>query len=74
MTIEAATDRLIISVRTRKELDAALDKAQNILRPAAITAQVGIMITRLSPGRYEARLNPELPPGTTTEKWGAQVG
>jgi hypothetical protein len=51
-----------------------LDKAQNILRPAAITAQVGIMITRLSPGRYEARLNPELPPGTTIEKWGAQVG
>ena len=31
---------------------------------------VPILVTRLDPGRYEARLNAELPLGTTRESWG----
>jgi hypothetical protein len=69
MTIQAAPDRLIITVQTRMELDAALDGALEILKPVAMTARVGILVTRLAPGRYEARLSAELPPGTTKESW-----
>jgi hypothetical protein len=71
MTIQAAPDRLVIVVQTRMELDAALDRALDLLKPAAITERVGISVTRLAPGRYEARLNAELPPGTTREVWGS---
>jgi hypothetical protein len=71
MTVQAAPDRLVIAVQTRKELDAALDRALEILKPAATTARVGILVTRLAPGRYEARLSGELPPGATRESWGA---
>lgn len=70
MTFQATPDRLIVAVQTRRELDVALDKALEILKPAAMTERVGILVTRLAPGRYEARLNAELPPGTTRESWG----
>lgn len=70
MTIQTAPDRLVVAVQTRKELDGALDKALEILMPVAITERVGILVIRLAPGRYEARLSPELPPGTTRESWG----
>jgi|GEM_PF-1488122 len=70
MTIQTAPDRLVIAVQTRKELDAALDRAQEILKPAAMTERAGIRVTRLAPGSYEARLDAELPPGTTRESWG----
>lgn len=71
MTIQVAPDRLVILVQTRKEVDAALDRAMEILKPVAMTKRVGILVTRLAPGRYEARLNDELPPGTTRQSWGA---
>lgn len=71
MTIQTARDRLVVAVQTREELDAALDKAMEILKPAAMTEGVGIQVIRLAPGHYEARLSPELPPGTTRESWGA---
>ena len=70
MTIQTERNRLVVAVQTRTELDAALDKAMEILKPAAMTEGVGIQVTRLAPGRYEARLNPELPPGTTKQSWG----
>ncbi|MGO4806860.1 hypothetical protein AB4089_17240 [Arthrobacter sp. 2MCAF15] len=70
MTIQTAPDRLLVAVQTRNELDAALDQALEILKPVAMTERVGILVTRLAPGRYEARLNAELPPGTTRESWG----
>lgn len=70
MNIQAAPDRLVISVQARKELDAALDRALEILKPVAMSERVGILVTRIAPGRYEARLNAELPPGTTMESWG----
>lgn len=70
MTIHAAPDHLVIAVETRKELDAALDRALDLLKPVALAERVGIMVTRLAPGRYEARLNGGLPPGTTRESWG----
>lgn len=61
---------LVVAVRTRRELDAALDKAVHFLKPAAMTERVGISVTRLAPGRYEARLNSDVPPGVTIERWG----
>ncbi|MGO4806847.1 hypothetical protein AB4089_17170 [Arthrobacter sp. 2MCAF15] len=36
-----------------------------------MTERVGISVTRLAPGRYEARLDAELPPGTIRESWGS---
>lgn len=70
MTTQAAPDRLVVAVQTRKELDAALDRALELLKPVAMTERVGILVTRLAPGRYEARLKAELPPGTIRESWG----
>lgn len=71
MTIQTAPDRLVIAVQTREELDAALNSALNLLKPVATAERVGILVTRLAPGRYEARLDAELPPGTTRESWGS---
>ncbi|MDD1478738.1 MULTISPECIES: hypothetical protein [Micrococcaceae] len=68
--MHAPPERLLIAVHTRKELDAALDKAVDFLKPAAVAEQVGISVTRLAPGRYEARLDSNVPPGVTLEKWG----
>jgi hypothetical protein len=70
MSIEAAPDRLIVAVQTRRELDAALDGALDLLKPVAMAERVGILVTRLSLGRYEVRLNGELPQGTIRESWG----
>lgn len=70
MIIQAAPDHLVIAVQTRSELDAALEGALDLLKPAAMAERAGILVTRLAPGRYEARLNGELPPGTTRESWG----
>lgn len=71
MTIQTAPDRLVLAVQTRRELDAALDRALDLLRPVATAERVGILVTRLAPGRYEARLDAELPAGTIWESWGA---
>lgn len=71
MTIQATPDSLVIVVQTRKQVDAALDGALEILMPVATIKRFGIMVTRLAPGRYEARLSDELPPGTTRQSWGA---
>jgi hypothetical protein len=35
--------------------------------------RVGISVTRLAPGRYEARLNSDVPHGVTLERWGSQL-
>jgi hypothetical protein len=69
--MQVAPDRLGVAVQTRKELDAALDRAVDLLTPLAMTEGVGISVTRLAPGRYEACLNGNVPPGTTMESWGA---
>jgi hypothetical protein len=73
MTIQEAPDHLVIAVKTPKELDDALDRALDLLKPLAMTERVGILVTRLAPGRYEARLNAELPPGTIRESWGSPL-
>lgn len=70
MTIQATPQRLVIAVQKREELDAALDRALNLLKPVALAERVGILVTRLAPGCYEARLDAGLPPGTTRESWG----
>jgi hypothetical protein len=59
---------LVVAVQNRMELDATLDEAVDLLKPAAMTEQVGISVTRLAPGRYEARLNSDVPPGMTIER------
>lgn len=73
MTIHTAPGCLVVAVSTRIELDAALDEAVELLKPAAMTAQVGISVTRLAPGRYEARLDSNVPAGVTIERWGNGV-
>lgn len=67
----AAPSCLVVALHTRRELDAALDEAVELLKPVAMTEQVGISVTRLAPGRYEARLNSNVPAGVTLERWGA---
>jgi hypothetical protein len=42
----------------------------DFLKPEAMAEQVGISVSRLGPGRYEARLNSDVPPGVTLEMWG----
>jgi hypothetical protein len=69
MTPQASPDCLVIAVQTRMELDAALDEAVELLRPVAMTEQAGISVTRLAPDRYEARVNSDVPRGTTMERW-----
>ena len=73
MTIQEAPDHLVIAVKTPEELDDALDRALDLLKPLAMTERVGILVTRLAPGRYEARLNAEFPPGTIRESWGSPL-
>lgn len=68
-----APDCLVVDVKTRIELDAALDEAVDVLKPAALTEQVGISVTRLAPGRYKARLDSEVPAGLAIEKWGCEL-
>jgi hypothetical protein len=71
MTMHVAPGCLVVAVHTRRELDAALDEAVDFLKPAAMTEHVGISVTRLAPGRYEARLNSDVPAGVATERWGS---
>jgi len=60
---------LVVTVHSRMDLDAALDRVVDLLKPVAMTERVGISVRRLAPGRYEARLNGGVPPGTTRESW-----
>ncbi|MDR7084127.1 hypothetical protein J2X01_003435 [Arthrobacter ginsengisoli] len=71
MTIQLAPGHLLIAIQTLKELDAALDKAVDLLKPRAMTQRVGILLTRLAPGCYKACLDHNLPSDTTWESWGA---
>jgi hypothetical protein len=70
MTMHVAPDCLVVAVQTRRELDAALDEAVHLLKPAAMAERVGISVTRLAAGRYEARLSSNVPRGVTLERWG----
>lgn len=66
--MHVAPECLVVTVHARRELDAALDEAVDLLKPAAMAEQVGISVTRLTPGHYEARLNSNVPPGVTLER------
>lgn len=70
MITHTAPGHLLVAVQTRTELDAALNEAVDLLRPAAMAQQAGISVTRQAPGRYEARLNSSVPPGLTIEERG----
>ena len=48
--MHAAPGCLVVAVHTRKELDAALDEAVDLLKPAAMAEHVGISVARLAPG------------------------
>lgn len=41
----------------------------DLLKSAAVTEQVGISVTGSPPGRYEARLNSDVPQGVKLESW-----
>jgi hypothetical protein len=73
MTLHVAPDCLVVAVHTRRELDAALDEAVDLLKPVAMAEQIGISVTRLAQGRYEARLNSDVPSGVTIERWGCEL-
>ena len=64
---------VVVAVQTRMELDPALNEAVNLLKPAAMTEQVGISVTRMAPGRYEVRLNCNVPRGMIFERWGSEL-
>lgn len=67
--MQVDVSRVTISVQTRSQLDAALDRAVNLLKPAATKQRAGISVTRLTPGRYEASLDRDVPTGATVERW-----
>ncbi|MDF2052132.1 hypothetical protein [Arthrobacter sp. Cr_A7] len=68
--MHVAPGYLVVTVHTRRELDAALDEAVDLLKPAAMAGQVGISVTRLATGLYEARVNNNVPAGVSLERWG----
>lgn len=49
--MQVAPRCLVLAVRTRMELDAALNEAVDHLKAAAMTEHAGISVTRLAPGR-----------------------
>lgn len=53
------------------ELKGALDEAVEVLVPAATNEQAGISVTWLACGRYEVRVNSEVPSGITVQRWDA---
>lgn len=63
------TTVLEVAVQTRVELDEALDRAVEALRPAAGMKKAGIAITRMQPGRYTVAISDRIPYGTTTQHW-----
>lgn len=61
--MQVVPDFLVVAVQNRMELGAALDEAVELVMPAAKNEQAGISVTRLARGRYEARVNSEVPSG-----------
>lgn len=62
MAVHGAPRCLVVAVNTRRELDVALNEAVDLLKLVGMAEQVGISVTRLSPGRYEACLNSDAEP------------
>ena len=71
MTMHAGHECLGVAVKTLIELDASLDEAVDLVKPAAMTEHFGFSVTLLAPGGYEARLDIDVPHGVTLERWGA---
>lgn len=67
--MQAAPECLVVTVHTRRQLDAALDGAVDLLMAAATAERTGISVTRRAHGRFEVCLDSDVPPGTTTERW-----
>lgn len=67
-------ETLEVSVRTRSELDSALNTAVRTLQPAARAKKVGVAVTRLAPGQYVVALSAEVPYGVTCERWHELAG
>jgi hypothetical protein len=60
---------LEVAVQTRVELDAALDRAVEALKPLARMKRAGIAVTRVQPHRYRVAVCESTPYGTTTQHW-----
>ena len=70
--MEEPLSSLLVAVHDRRQLDAALDEAVEQLRARSLANRIGISVTRLTPGHYEVKLNPDIPWGTTIESWGCE--
>lgn|GEM_PF-6576442 len=57
-----------INVESADQLDQELDKAINDVSVAATSYRIGIMVTRLSAGRYIVRAHPEVPFGLIRQR------
>lgn len=57
-----------INLESADQLDQELDKAINDVSVAATSYRIGIMVTRLSAGRYIVRAHPEVPFGLIRQR------
>lgn len=67
-------ESLEVTVRTRSELDSALNAAVRTLQPAARQKKVGVAVTRVAPGQYVVALSAQVPYGLTCERWHELTG
>lgn len=65
-------EQLEIHIQARHELDEALNRAEESLKPAATMKQVGIQVTRHDAGRFTAAVSDKAPYGTTLQNWSAK--
>lgn len=65
----APLEQLEVHVRERRELDEALNVAEESLKPVAIMRHMGIEVTRQEAGRYSVAVSDNAPYGTTLQKW-----
>ena len=68
----APPEQLEIHIQARHELDEALNRAEESLKPAATMKQVGIQVTRHDAGRFTAAVSDKAPYGTTLQNWSAK--
>lgn len=64
-----APGMLEINVNHGPEVDSALEKAIERVKSAAFHRRTGIMVSRVSAGRYIVRAHPQVPFGLTRQRY-----
>lgn len=59
-----------VNVSTAAELDQALEDAIAVVTEAAVQHHIGILVTRMSAGRYIVRAHPAVPFGLVRQQHG----